>query len=99
MQYLITAYDHTDETALERRMAARQAHVALVEKLYGEGKLLFGAAIMDESGKMIGSSLVGEFETRAELDTWLEIEPYVTGRVWEKIEVKQCGVGAIFLRR
>lgn len=98
-QYLITAYDFTDDKALERRMAARPAHVALVEKMHAEGKLLIGAAIMDDSGKMIGSSLIGEFESRAELDAWLESEPYVTGRVWEKIEVRSCGVGAVFLKK
>lgn len=98
-QYLITAYDFTDDKALERRMAVRPAHVALVEKMHAEGKLLIGAAIMDDSGKMIGSSLIGEFKDRAELDAWLESEPYVTGKVWEKIEVRLCGVGAVFLKR
>ena len=98
-QFLITAYDYTDEKALERRLAARSAHVVLIEKLHGEGKLLMGAAILDDAGKMIGSSLVGVFDSRAELDAWLEVEPYVTGKVWEKIDVQPCGVGAIFLRK
>jgi uncharacterized protein YciI len=97
-QFLITAYDYTDDKAIERRLAARPAHVELIEKLHSEGKLLMGAAILDDSGKMIGSSLVGEFSDRNELDSWLDVEPYVTNRVWEKIEVRPCSVGKVFLK-
>ena len=36
---------------------------------------------------MIGSAAVAQFATRAELDAWLRTDPYVTGGVWQDIEV------------
>ena len=37
---------------------------------------------------MTGSMIVGEFESRQALDQkWLDKEPYVLGKVWEKIEI------------
>lgn len=97
MQFLVLGYDGDDEQALERRLAVREAHVALGDKMRAEGKMLCGAAILDDSGKMVGSVLICDFEDRAELDKWLEIEPYVKGDVWRKIEVKSCKVGPSFV--
>ncbi len=98
MQYLLIAYDGTDPEAPSRRMAARPAHLELGAKLRDEGKLLFGIAILDGTEKMIGSMFVGEFASRAELDQWLAIEPYVTGGVWKQIEVQPCRVGPSFVK-
>ncbi len=96
MQFLVIGYDGTDEKALERRLAVRAAHIALGDKLRDAGKMLYGAAILDDSEKMIGSILVCQFESRQELDQWLKEEPYVTGQVWQEIEVKPCKVGPSF---
>lgn len=98
MQFLLIAYDGTDDGAFDRRMAARPAHIELGDKMRDEGKLHFGTAILDDSGKMIGSMLVAEFDDRSGLDKWLEIEPYVAGKVWEKIEVRPCRIGPSFVR-
>ena len=46
---------------------------------------------------MIGGVLVVDFNSREEIDTWLETEPYVTQKVWEKIEVKRFLVPPQFL--
>lgn len=53
--------------------------------------------ILDEEEKMIGSMMVVEYPSREELNQWLKEEPYVTGKVWEKIEVRQCKVPALFM--
>jgi uncharacterized protein YciI len=92
MQYLIVAYDGTDDTALERRMAVREVHLELARQNYSKGVLLYGAGILDDDGKMIGSMLLCEFLSRRELDEWLKVEPYVTGNVWQKIEVHRAQV-------
>lgn len=89
MQFVVTAFDYTDAAALERRMTHREQHLGGVRKLIAEGHFLSGGAILDDSGKMIGSTLHVEFADRAELDAQLRKDPYVTGRVWEKIEVRQ----------
>lgn len=99
MQFLILAYDGTDAGALERRMAARPAHISLGDQLRDAGKLLFGTAILDDTGKMIGSMFVAEYDSREELDQWLKIEPYVTQGVWENIQVSPCRVGPSFAGR
>jgi hypothetical protein len=36
---------------------------------------------------MIGSMIVYEFPDRAALDEMLKNESYITGKVWEKVEV------------
>ncbi|MDZ4837126.1 MAG: YciI family protein [Candidatus Melainabacteria bacterium] len=97
MQFLVVAYDGKDEKALERRMAARDGHLALGDKMRDAGTMLYGAAILDDSEKMIGSAMICDFESRAQLDKWLENEPYVVGKVWENIDVKQCRVGPSFV--
>ena len=47
---------------------------------------------MDDEGKMKGSALVMEFESRAALDEYLKNEPYVVEGVWQKIEVETMNV-------
>jgi hypothetical protein len=97
MQYLVIAYDATDDKALDRRFAARERHLETVTRLKAEGRALYGAAILDEQGTMRGSMLVVDFDNREELDRYLASDPYVTGKVWEKIEVRPCRVPELFL--
>lgn len=89
MQFVVTALDYTDADALTRRMAHREQHLAGVKKLIAAGHFLSGGAILDDAGKMIGSTLHVEFPTRADLDAQLQGDPYVSGKVWEKIDVRQ----------
>ena len=96
MQFLVIAYDGTDEKALDRRMASRQAHLAGVEKMKAEGKALYGVAILGKGGRMAGSAMVVDFPSRADLDAWLKAEPYVTGNVWQKIDVLPALVPPLF---
>jgi uncharacterized protein YciI len=70
-------------------MANREQHLAGVRKLIAAGHFLSGGAILDDAGKMIGSTLHVEFPERADLDAQLRQDPYVAGKVWEKIEVRQ----------
>ena len=88
MQFLVTAYDGTDPDAPARRQAVREAHLVGARKLAEEGRFLVGGAILDDAGQMIGSCVIADFPSRAALDEWLQSDPYVTGGVWQKIEVK-----------
>jgi uncharacterized protein YciI len=92
MQFLIIGRDGKDDKAKERRLAARQAHIDLGEQLRRSGNMWYGAALWDNDNDMIGSMLLMDFPSREELNQWLEREPYVTGKVWEKIEVQKCNV-------
>jgi uncharacterized protein YciI len=94
MQFLAIARDYPD--ALERRMAVREEHIARGNEMRDRGELLFAVAILDEDSKMIGSLCVLDMASRHNVDEWLKSEPYVTGNVWENIEVLPCRVGPSF---
>ena len=85
MQYLIIAYDYED--ALEKRMEARPAHVEGTQKLMAEGKIVSACALIEDD-KMVGSSVVTNFEDEDEFDEWLVNEPYVKNGVWNMEEIQ-----------
>jgi uncharacterized protein YciI len=87
-QFLVLAYDGTDPEAPARRKAARPAHFEGIKGMAARREIIAGAAMLDEGGNMVGSAVFTEFPSRAELDAWLEREPYVRQRVWQKIDVK-----------
>ena len=88
MQFLLLGYDGTDAGALERRLKVREEHLKKINLLKRCGECLFGGAILDDEGKMIGSMIVYDFPDRQSLDERLKDEPYITAGVWEKIEIK-----------
>ena len=88
MQFILIAYDGTDPQALDRRLMVREEHLMKIRQLKKAGEFLFGGAILDESGKMTGSTIVYEFPDRHSLDESLKNEPYIKGGVWETIEIK-----------
>ena len=92
MQFLVIGRDGKDEKAMERRLAARQAHIDLGEGLRQSGNMWYGAALWDDNNNMIGSMLLMDFPSEKELHEWLGKEPYVTGKVWEKTIVQKCNV-------
>lgn len=96
MQFLVLGYDGKDDEALNRRMAVRQDHIALGDEMMVSGNALYGVAMLNDEGKMVGSMYVVDFPSRKELDKWLEREPYVVGKVWERIEVIPCAIGSSF---
>jgi uncharacterized protein len=87
MQFILTGYDGTDSGALERRMKVRENHLEKIADLKKSGNFICGGAILDDSGKMIGSMIVYEFPDRKALDAYLKEEPYIYGKVWEKIDI------------
>jgi uncharacterized protein YciI len=88
MQFLLIAYDGTDAGALERRMKVREDHLGKIARLKKSEEFLFGGAILDNAGKMIGSMIVYDFPDRQMLDAKLKEEPYITEGVWKKIEIQ-----------
>jgi uncharacterized protein len=88
-QYAVVAYDYMDNEALERRLANREAHLKGVRELAKQGKFLSGGAILSDEGKMIGSNAHFQFADRQDLEAWLETEPYMTGRVWEHVDIRE----------
>jgi len=88
MQFIIKAYDGAG--MLDKRMEVRPRHLEGMGKL---GKhIICAGGLLDDAGKMKGSVLVMEFQTRGELDEYIANEPYVLEHVWEKIEVEPLNV-------
>ena len=87
MQFRIVAYDGLDEGALNRRLAARESHIAGAIALKKAGHLIAGGAILDDAERMIGSTIYVDFASRADLDDWLQQDPYVIGDVWRDITI------------
>jgi uncharacterized protein len=88
MQFLLVAYDGTGPGALDRRMKVREEHLRNISVLKKRGEFKCGGAILDDEGKMAGSMIVYDFPDRQALDAALQNEVYVTGGVWEKVEIK-----------
>lgn len=87
MFFLIHAFDHTDAQALERRLAAREAHLSCARDLHQNGKILLAGAMTNPDDKMIGSVIVVEMDSLIEVEEWLRSDVYMTGNVWDKVSV------------
>ncbi len=87
MEYLVTAFDDTDDQALQRRLNARAAHLEGAEILKAAGRIIAGGAILNDDNKMIGSTVYVDFESKEELNKWLANDPYVTQGVWKDVTV------------
>ncbi len=87
-QYVLTAYDFTDTEAQQRRANVRPHHLDKVRELKENGNYIAGGAILNTEEKMIGSVMMVQFESDELMENWKNNDPYVTGRVWEVIDVK-----------
>ena len=88
MQFIVKAYD--GEGMLDKRMEVRPRRLEGMKAL---GKqIICAGGLLDDEGRMKGSALVMEFESRAVLDEYLKNEPYVVEGVWQKIEVETMNV-------
>jgi uncharacterized protein YciI len=80
--------------ALERRRAARPAHVARLNELAAAGRLLLAgpcpAIDAPDPGPagFLGSLIVAEFASLAGARDWAAADPYVTEGVFASMEVR-----------
>jgi len=94
-QYLITAYDHAHDGALQHRMDVRPHHLDAIREMKRNGNYLLGGAILNEEGDMIGTTMILQFENEAELQAWQQGEPYITQKVWETVDIKPFRVAEV----
>ena len=88
MQFAIIAHDGKDR--LERRMSVRARHLENMAKV--NGKVVCAGGILDEEGRMAGSVLIMDFDTREMLDGYLASEPYILEGVWEDVRIEPMNV-------
>ena len=94
-QYIVTAYDYTDDGALERRMNVRPHHLDGAKTLRESGNYILGGALLNEERNMIGSVMILQFETEEALEAWKQGEPYITQKIWESVDVKPFKVAVV----
>lgn len=92
MWYAIVGTDIPD--SLEKRIAARPAHLARLQALQDEGRLLLAGpfpavdAVDPGAAGYTGSLIVAEFPSLQDAQQWAAADPYVAGGVYEKVSVQ-----------
>ncbi|MBF8781673.1 YciI family protein [Pseudomonas fulva] len=92
MLYAIIASDV--EGSLEKRLAARPAHIERLQQLKSEGRVVLAgphpAIDSNDPGEagFSGSLIVAEFESLAAARAWAEADPYVAAGVYDQVVVK-----------
>jgi uncharacterized protein len=92
MWYAITGHDNPG--SLERRTAARPAHLARLHVLQEAGQLLlagpFPAIDAEDPGPagFSGSLIVAEFDSLQAAREWADADPYLAAGVYEHVDVR-----------
>lgn len=92
MWYAIISEDVAD--SLEKRKAARPAHLERINKLVDEGRVLIAgphpAIDADDPGEagFTGSLVVVDFPSLEEAQTWAAADPYADAGVYASVSVK-----------
>lgn len=92
MWYAIISEDVPD--SLQKRLAARPAHVARLEQLRDQGRLLLAGphpaidALDPGPAGFTGSLVVVEFPSLAEAQAWADADPYVAAGVYARVVIK-----------
>lgn len=96
MQFVIVGLDGDEPEALNRRMAARDSHIAYSEMAAKTGEQIIAAATLNQEGNMNGSVMIVEFEDLDAVKAWLDKEAYVTGKVWKNVQIMPCKISPVF---
>lgn len=92
MLYAIFGNDVTD--SLEKRQAARPAHLARLQALQDEGRLLLAGpfpavdAVDPGPAGFSGSLIVAEFPSLEAAQVWAAADPYVAAGVYGQVAVR-----------
>lgn len=92
MYYAIMAEDRAN--SLEKRLQARPDHLARLEQLKSEGRLLAAGphpAIDSEDpgpAGFSGSLVIAEFASLDDARRWADEDPYIKAGVYERVVVK-----------
>jgi len=92
MLYAIIAQDI--ENSLEKRLAARPAHLERLQQLKQQGRLILAGphpAIDSEDpgpAGFSGSLVVAEFPSLEEARQWADADPYIAAGVYQSVDIK-----------
>jgi len=92
MWYVIFSQDV--ENSLEKRMGVRAAHLARLQTLQDEGRLLTAGPMpaidSDNPGDagFTGSTVIAEFDSIEDAKIWADADPYVEAGVYANVIIK-----------
>jgi len=92
MLYVIAGEDTPN--SLDKRLAARPAHVQRLTQLQDAGRLILAGpcpaidSIDPGPAGFSGSLIVAEFASLADAQTWADADPYVAAGVYAAVSVK-----------
>ena len=92
MLYALVGQDVPD--SLDKRLAARPAHLERLHSLQQQGRLLLAGPFPAIDGNdpgaagFTGSLIVAEFDTLADAQFWADADPYVAAGVYAAVSVK-----------
>jgi len=92
MWYAIISEDK--DNSLDRRMSARPAHLARLQALQDEGRLLLAGphpaidSVDPGSAGFTGSLVVAEFDNLDAAQAWAGADPYIDADVYARVNVK-----------
>ncbi|OCX25108.1 YciI family protein [Pseudomonas graminis] len=92
MLYAIVATDVAN--SLEKRLAARPAHLERLNAMKAEGRIVLAGpmpaidSIDPGTAGFTGSLIVAEFESLKDAQAWAEADPYVAAGVYADVIVK-----------
>jgi uncharacterized protein YciI len=81
MWYAIIGEDVPNST--DKRIAARPAHVARLQELQRQGRLLLAGV-----AGFTGSLIVAEFTSFPAAQEWAKSDPYVTAGIYAEVQVR-----------
>lgn len=88
--FVVTCTDQ--DGTVEKRLAVRPQHLARLEQLDAEGRLIVAGAMPKDPSNpqagFYGSTIIVDFDSREALDIWLQDEPFLKEGVYAQIEVK-----------
>ena len=86
--FMLLATDAED--VHEARMAARPAHLARLEELKAQSRLLTAGPnpLPDNPERVSGSLIVAQFESLDAAQEWTEQDPYVDAGVYAEVLIK-----------
>lgn len=88
--FVITCTDK--EGTVEKRLATRPQHLARLEKLDAEGRVIVAGAMPKDRENpqtgFYGSTMILDFDSREALDEWLKDEPFLKEGIYSHIDVK-----------
>ncbi|KAL0956198.1 hypothetical protein HGRIS_002355 [Hohenbuehelia grisea] len=91
-KFFVYAPDYTDEGTFQRRMSVRPKHLEKIAELKNAGKIRVGGVLLspesvetaDAEKKIIGSTLICEYENIGQVREMIESDIYWSSNIWDK---------------